>query len=520
MLKQLYNDDKDTTFHQINTLRYDSHIKALHDIYKTDPTKTTPCKPNLNHTPSKYKDDLRVSLKNRIQSGKHNQNLKRYKEIQTENERIKNKQKTISRSSSQSSSISKIQNKNDTQYHFDLQSESIANRKKKMYEKIAGENKRMAARLTEQKSILSLQSMENQFQKNRNIHGNLNRYKKNNEGKTVMNNYQVYNNGRYRTPSNGMNYSNKSTPRSSANNSRKSLRSVKSQKVFSEKSNKESKPTHNTLKCGRSSVRSNQLKDNLLQINKENKSIHKTSMSGRSSERSKQLKENLLGINKENKTANKILMSGRSSEKTKQLKDNLLNISKENYFIRKKDEATKKLFEAQKVSRQQNQSQDRKNIVMPNIIGRAQETTTPRSYLQPTNLTRLRNRTNSLDRDIKLQHLGRSAEPSISKLNPLLSKVNASKGKNSQNDGKYLANNFIQVHISSIINERKNVRSQSKQRKHINLSKTLLPTKNIVIECEKANNMQLEVCGKQPKTQAMDKIKETTRQYLRNKYLK
>ena len=58
-----------------------------------------------------------------------------------------------------------------------------------MYEKIAGENKRMAARLTEQKSILSLQSMENQFQKNRNIHGNLNRYKKNNEGKTVMNNY-------------------------------------------------------------------------------------------------------------------------------------------------------------------------------------------------------------------------------------------------------------------------------------------------------------------------------------------
>lgn len=73
--------------------------------------------------------------------------------------------------------------------------------------------------------------METQFQKNRSIHNSMCRYKKDSEGKTVLNGCLIYAEGRYRTPGTKYtSYSIKSTPRNSAQGSRKSLHSAKSQK--------------------------------------------------------------------------------------------------------------------------------------------------------------------------------------------------------------------------------------------------------------------------------------------------
>lgn len=73
--------------------------------------------------------------------------------------------------------------------------------------------------------------MEDQFQKNRSIHNSMCRYKKDSEGKTVMNGCLIYAEGRFRTPGTKyISYSIKSTPRGSAQGSRRSLNTAASRK--------------------------------------------------------------------------------------------------------------------------------------------------------------------------------------------------------------------------------------------------------------------------------------------------
>jgi hypothetical protein len=73
--------------------------------------------------------------------------------------------------------------------------------------------------------------METQFQKNRSIHNSMCRYKKDSEGKTVMNGCLIYAEGRFRTPGTKyISYSIKSTPRGSVQGSRRSLNSAGSRK--------------------------------------------------------------------------------------------------------------------------------------------------------------------------------------------------------------------------------------------------------------------------------------------------
>jgi hypothetical protein len=91
--------------------------------------------------------------------------------------------------------------------------------------------------------------MEDQFQKNRSIHNSMCRYKKDSEGKTVMNGCLIYEEGRFRTPgTKHISYSIKSIPRGSGQGSRRSLNSAASRKSNASERDPMEKPSKKKIK--------------------------------------------------------------------------------------------------------------------------------------------------------------------------------------------------------------------------------------------------------------------------------
>lgn len=102
------------------------------------------------------------------------------------------------------------------------------NKRNDNYKGIQVSNYKMAQRILKRKSnITNLESLDNQFQKNRNVFNNISKYKKNEQGRLVMKGGLIYTEGRFRQAGKSyLSMSIKSSPRKSIDLSKGNTRST------------------------------------------------------------------------------------------------------------------------------------------------------------------------------------------------------------------------------------------------------------------------------------------------------
>ena len=102
--------------------------------------------------------------------------------------------------------------------------EGQQNKRRDCYRNISSQNVQMARRIVERKpNVSSIEKLDNQFQKNRNVFNKMRRYKKSDDGKLVMKGNLVFTDGRYRPA--GQSYMAMSIKNSPRVGSKKDLRS-------------------------------------------------------------------------------------------------------------------------------------------------------------------------------------------------------------------------------------------------------------------------------------------------------
>lgn len=153
MLNSVYNAESNVNYHETSSRQYDSHLKALHNIYsyKDSQTRKTRATDVLKKFDNLIVDNHKKSKETTWVNDFNNRN----RQITTENQRIVKNLRNISARSSKNSSSSLVRHNSsivDPDTLINMKSRQSQARKKMIYESIQDQNVKLANRIKQQKS--------------------------------------------------------------------------------------------------------------------------------------------------------------------------------------------------------------------------------------------------------------------------------------------------------------------------------------------------------------------------------